>query len=180
MVRADIAIAVGRRATAPALGCSHSLEGQQRARHCGRRAPQIFEQLLDVCEAGNTISWLRSCLALAVRISHHDFGFQLGLGRNVRQAVHVLQTDRTDERYNVRLLCPGSILLCERRPPALCPFVWANRVENAPEPRSATKTPNRQSTDAIKTRRLKKADFEVDFFFMVEAELFPSAVNPRR
>ena len=29
-------------------------------------------------------------------------------------------------------------------------------------------------------RRLKKADFEVDFFFIDEAELFPSAVNPRR
>ena len=27
-------------------------------------------------------------------------------------------------------------------------------------------------------RRLKKADFEVDFFFMNEVELFPSPVNP--
>jgi hypothetical protein len=53
-------------------------------------------------------------------------------------------------------------------------LVWAK----APEPTSATKTPKRQSIDAIKTRRLKKADFEVDFFFMVEAELFPCAVNP--
>jgi hypothetical protein len=46
------------------------------------------------------------------------------------------------------------------------PFVWANRLENAPEPTSATKAPKRQSIDAIRTRRLKKADFEVDFFFM--------------
>ena len=57
------------------------------------------------------------------------------------------------------------------------PFVWANRFENAPEPSSATKTPKRQRTEAIKTRRLKKADFEVDFFFIVDAELFPSAVT---
>ncbi len=27
-------------------------------------------------------------------------------------------------------------------------------------------------------RRLKNADFEVDFFFMNEVELFPSPVNP--
>jgi hypothetical protein len=46
------------------------------------------------------------------------------------------------------------------------PFVWANRFENAPDPSSATKTPKRQKTEAIKTRRLKKADFEVDFFFI--------------
>src|SRR5215469_15302317 len=37
---------------------------------------------------------------------------------------------------------------------ALVPLVWAN----APEPTSATKTPNRQSMEAVKTRRLKKAD----------------------
>ena len=55
------------------------------------------------------------------------------------------------------------------RPAALVcfgPFVWANRFENAPIPSSATKTPKKQRTEAIKTRRLKKADFEVDFFFM--------------
>jgi hypothetical protein len=46
-------------------------------------------------------------------------------------------------------------------------------------PSSATKMPTRQKTAAIKTRKLKKADCEVDFFFMDEVELFPSAVNPR-
>jgi hypothetical protein len=45
------------------------------------------------------------------------------------------------------------------------PLVWAN----APEPTSATKTPKRQRTKAIKPRRLKKADFEVAFVFMVGA-----------
>jgi predicted DNA-binding helix-hairpin-helix protein len=54
------------------------------------------------------------------------------------------------------------------------PFVWAN----TPVPNSATKAPTRQNTDAIKTRRLKNADFEVDFFFMNEVELFRSPVNP--
>jgi hypothetical protein len=54
------------------------------------------------------------------------------------------------------------------------PFVWAN----TPLPNSATKMLARQKTKAIKTRRLKKADFEVDFFFMDKVELFPSAVNP--
>ena len=32
--------------------------------------------------------------------------------------------------------------------------------------------------DAMKTRRLKKADFEVDFFFMVNLELFPLSGEP--
>jgi hypothetical protein len=41
-------------------------------------------------------------------------------------------------------------------------LVWAN----APEPISATKTLNRQNTDAIKTRTLKKADCEGGFFFI--------------
>src|SRR6478672_10986192 len=67
-----------------------------------------------------------------------------------------------------------------RAAPLACfvPFVWAKRFENAPEATSATKTPKMQRTDAIKTRRLKKADFEVDFFFMVEAELFPLCGEP--
>jgi hypothetical protein len=39
--------------------------------------------------------------------------------------------------------------------------------------------PRRQSTNAVKMRRLKNADFEVDVFFMNEVELFPSPVNPR-
>ena len=33
--------------------------------------------------------------------------------------------------------------------------------------------PRRQSAEAVKMRRLKKADFAVDFFFMNEVELFP-------
>ena len=47
-------------------------------------------------------------------------------------------------------------------------------------PSSATKMPTMQKTKAIRIRRLKKADFETDFFFMNEVELFPSPVNPRR
>src|SRR5438034_8387550 len=68
-------------------------------------------------------------------------------------------------RVTFGVCVPGSSCLtfdragcCE----ALLPLVWAN----APEPISATKTPKMQSTEAIKTRSLKKADFEVDFFFM--------------
>jgi hypothetical protein len=37
-----------------------------------------------------------------------------------------------------------------------------------------------QKTEAIRMRRLKKADFELDFFFMDEAELFPSPVEGAR
>ena len=40
-------------------------------------------------------------------------------------------------------------------------------------------TPVTQKTEAIKTRRLKKADFEVDFVFINEVESFPSAVKPQ-
>jgi hypothetical protein len=39
----------------------------------------------------------------------------------------------------------------------LLPLVWAN---------SATAMPKRQKTAAIKKRRLKKADFEVEFLFI--------------
>ena len=38
--------------------------------------------------------------------------------------------------------------------------------------------PSRQNAEAVKMRRLKKADFELDFFFMNEVESFPSPVNP--
>ena len=55
------------------------------------------------------------------------------------------------------------------------PFVWAK----TPLPNSATKTPTRQKTAAIKTRRLKKADFEVDFFFMDVVELFSLCGEPK-
>ena len=60
------------------------------------------------------------------------------------------------------------------------PCLWANALENAPMPSSATKMATMQKTEAIRIRRLKKADFEVDFFFMNEVEFFPSPVNPRR
>ena len=39
-------------------------------------------------------------------------------------------------------------------------------AENAPRPASARKTPARTINRPIKTRRLKKADREADFFFM--------------
>jgi hypothetical protein len=51
-------------------------------------------------------------------------------------------------------------------------FFWANAFENAPIPSSATATPARHKRTPIKTRRLKKADCEVDFFFMDEVEFF--------
>jgi hypothetical protein len=53
-------------------------------------------------------------------------------------------------------------------------------LENAPDATSATKTPKRQKTEATDTRRLKKADFEVDFFFIDASGVVPSPVNPRR
>src|ERR1044071_1477855 len=46
-------------------------------------------------------------------------------------------------------------------------LVWACFVR-LPWANSATTMPRMQETEAVKMRRLKKADFEVDFFFMVE------------
>ena len=57
-------------------------------------------------------------------------------------------------------------------------FAWANMFENAPMPISVTATATRQKTAAIKMRRLKKADCEVDFFFIDDLELAPSAAKP--
>ena len=39
-------------------------------------------------------------------------------------------------------------------------------AENVPRPASARKTPARRINRPIKTRKLKKADCEADFFFM--------------
>ena len=50
-------------------------------------------------------------------------------------------------------------------------LAWANTFENAPMPNSATATTARQRTAASKTRRLKKADREKDFFFIAGREL---------
>jgi hypothetical protein len=51
--------------------------------------------------------------------------------------------------------------------PFVIPFMMLRAAaENPPELSSARKTPVRTTHRAIKTRGLKKADFEVDFFFM--------------
>ena len=48
-----------------------------------------------------------------------------------------------------------------------CAFVGLKAfAENVPMPASARKTPVRTTNRPIKTRRLKKADREADFFFM--------------
>jgi len=52
----------------------------------------------------------------------------------------------------------------------MCGFCCAC-AEKTPKPTSASKTPARTTNSPIKTRRLKKADCEVDFFFIVEFEL---------
>ena len=48
-----------------------------------------------------------------------------------------------------------------------CAFAGLKALaENVPRPASARKTPVRTTNSPIKTRRLKKADREADFFFM--------------
>lgn len=60
------------------------------------------------------------------------------------------------------------------------PFAWASALENAPILSNATAMPMKQKRAAITVRRLKKADFEVDFFFIDEVKCsFPAAVNPK-
>jgi hypothetical protein len=44
-------------------------------------------------------------------------------------------------------------------------------AENVPRPASARKTPTRTMSRPIKTRRLKKADCEADFFFMSDYDV---------
>ena len=54
------------------------------------------------------------------------------------------------------------IILC-----VCCAFAeLAVSPENVPRPISATKTPARTINSPAKTRRLKKADCEADFFFI--------------
>jgi hypothetical protein len=59
-------------------------------------------------------------------------------------------------------------------------FLWANALENAPIPSSATAIAATANRAAIRTRKLKKADCEVDFFFIDGVELVRSALNPQR
>src|SRR6266481_477496 len=66
---------------------------------------------------------------------------------------------------------PGASCRAAERPVWACfvRFPWANR---------ATAMPRRQNTEAVKMRRLKKADCEVDFFFIDEVS-FPCEVEWR-
>ena len=70
-----------------------------------------------------------------------------------------------------------------------CAFAGLKALaENVPRPASARKTPVRTTNSPIKTRRLKKADREADFFFMngydvdgisrVERRCSGTATNP--
>src|SRR5437867_7695819 len=45
-------------------------------------------------------------------------------------------------------------------------FGWANTLENSPRPSSARKMPTKMTNRRIKTRTLKNADWEEDFFFI--------------
>ena len=96
-----------------------------------------------------------------MRIARQDSLVELLLGRDVRKVSQVrVQHDRTDHLHDIRSLCTGSIL----------PRIGPSRLLRGPGALGLGKH----------ARRLKKADFEVDFFFIDRAELFPSAVNPRR
>src|SRR5262245_20126265 len=44
--------------------------------------------------------------------------------------------------------------------------LWAVALENAPAPSNARNTPARAMNRPMKTRRFKKADWELDFFFI--------------
>src|SRR5450432_1158077 len=50
-------------------------------------------------------------------------------------------------------------------------------AENPPKPSSARKTPIEQKTKLIKTRGLKKADCEADFFFMIGYDVDGSLIT---
>ena len=106
-----------------------------------------------------------------VRISHQPSLFELRFGCDVRKLSQILiETNRTDHLHYVGSLCAGGVLVGSGAI-GLLDGLWAISLAN-----SATAMPRRQSAEAIKMRRLKKADFEVDFFFMDEVELFPSPV----
>src|SRR5205814_1905249 len=57
MIRAHIAVAVSREATAPTLRCSNSIKRQQRPRHRGRWPPNPFEQRLELLVASREWRW---------------------------------------------------------------------------------------------------------------------------
>src|SRR6516164_3639565 len=63
------------------------------------------------------------------------------------------------------LCVPGASCVPLDRP------AWCVCFAPLPCANNATAMPKRQRTEAIKTRRLKKADCDVDFFFMLELHL---------
>ena len=106
MIRADIAIAVWRRASAE-LGCSPPSKV--------RSGPGIVgvgrqRSLISLCNHGEegASCWWRAC---PVRIAGQDSLVELLLWRDVRELSQVLvQTDRTNHLHDIRPLRAGSVL----------------------------------------------------------------------
>src|SRR5438094_8131746 len=108
MIRADIALAVTRLTTACV---AYPLKCQQWPRHGRGRAPNIFEQFLDIREARCPVFCRDSRLRSAARMAVHRQQWIRRVWRDVRQGSQILiQADRTEHSYDVRSLCTGSIL----------------------------------------------------------------------
>ena len=159
MIRANVAIAVRRQTTAR-LAPQIPFKGQQRPRHRGCRPPNIFEQAWHCAKR-------RQCWWRARPGADSASGLSLRIppwARRRGSLANSCHHYRTDHLHDVRPLRAGSVL-CTVRASALlgllCAIPWA---------KSATAMPRRQNTEAVKMRRLKKADCEVDFFFIDEVE----------
>ena len=167
MVRADIAIAVRRCTT---TGVVMSLKCKQRSWHRWRRQPNVFEVTTGRVPGRRlriqTRRLLPRCSLRGCRVRRSFLEFLL-LARRKEAFADPDQDGPVQPVHHIR----SSV--CRGRPARGWTDYFVGRALCVPWANSATAMPRRQSTEAVKMRRLKKADFEVDFFFMNEVEFFP-------
>src|SRR4029078_12219280 len=103
MIRADIAVRVRRCTTA---GIAQSLKGEQWSRHRWRLPPDVFEQLLDVCEARCCGFRRGARLVVVACITRQTSFLEFLLGCVVRKFSQILvETDRSNQLHYFRTLC---------------------------------------------------------------------------
>ena len=87
----------------------------------------------------------------------------------------MVATNGTDHLHDVRCLCAGGVLAAAER--LLC---WRLFVRGFPERTAPQRCRGGKTQKQLKSRRLKKADFEVDFFFIDDSGVVSLGGEPEK
>jgi hypothetical protein len=110
MVRADIAICIGRITTAPAINVTNSVKCQQWWWYARHRAKDFSQQRLELGEAGGG-RWLFWPWYFCELKTRQPSLFLSLLWRSVRQVAQVVHDRGTDHPHYVRRLRAGCVLI---------------------------------------------------------------------